>query len=103
MPTLHNISNDMYTAGHQKCLAVRASMALMLWILTMVIRFATRCQKNLSSGICGTIRAIKDIFCPEPMTAMINSPNLSLPNEVSGYEEITKGHTFKCWQRFFTE
>ena len=45
----------------------------------------------------------KGYFCPEPMTAMINCPNLSLPQEVSGYTELHKGHTFKCWQRFFTE
>lgn len=45
----------------------------------------------------------KGYFCPEPMTALINAPNLSLPREVSGYTELKKGQTFKCWQRFFTE
>lgn len=45
----------------------------------------------------------KGYFCPEPMTAMINSPNLSLPREVSGYTELGKDESFKCWQRFFTE
>ena len=45
----------------------------------------------------------KGYFCVEPMTAMINAPNLNLPNDVSGYHELHKGHTFKCWQRFFTE
>ena len=45
----------------------------------------------------------KGYFCPEPMTAMINAPNLSLDKEISGYCEIMKGETFKCWQRFYTE
>ncbi|MBR1864063.1 MAG: aldose 1-epimerase [Ruminococcus sp.] len=45
----------------------------------------------------------KGYFCPEPMTAMINSPNLSLPREQTGYTEISRGETFKCWQRFYTE
>lgn len=45
----------------------------------------------------------KGYFCPEPMTAMINAPNLTLPKEVSGYSEIFQGQTFKCWQRFFTD
>lgn len=45
----------------------------------------------------------KGYFCPEPMTAMINSPNLSLDKSVTGYKEITEGQTFSCWQRFFTE
>ena len=45
----------------------------------------------------------KGYFCPEPMTAMINSPNLSLDKSITGYTEITEGQTFNCWQRFFTE
>ncbi|MGN1133103.1 MAG: aldose 1-epimerase [Oscillospiraceae bacterium] len=45
----------------------------------------------------------KGYFCPEPMTAMINSPNLSLDRSVTGYKEIGEGETFICWQRFFTE
>lgn len=45
----------------------------------------------------------KGYFCPEPMTAMINSPNLSLPREVSGYTEIARGESFVCSQRFFTD
>lgn len=44
----------------------------------------------------------KGYFCPEPMTAMINSSNLSLPQEISGYRELSKGESYKCWQRFFT-
>ena len=45
----------------------------------------------------------KGYFCPEPMTAMINAPNLALDDEVTGYRELKKGETFKCWQRFYTE
>lgn len=37
-------------------------------------------------------------FCPEPMTAMINSPNLSLPPEISGYSELAPGEKYSCWQ-----
>ena len=42
-------------------------------------------------------------FCPEPMTAMINSPNLSLPRKVSGYTELKPGKSYKCWQSFRTD
>ncbi|ADU20742.1 aldose 1-epimerase [Ruminococcus albus] len=45
----------------------------------------------------------KGYFCPEPMTAMINSANLSLGADVTGYCELKKGETYKCWQRFYTE
>ena len=48
-------------------------------------------------------RGFNHYFCPEPMTAMINAPNLSLPADVTGYREIKPGDTFETHQRFFTK
>ncbi len=42
----------------------------------------------------------KGYFCPEPMTAMINAPNLTLDSETSGYKELLCGEEFCCSQRF---
>ncbi len=47
-------------------------------------------------------RGFNKYFCPEPMTAMIDAPNLSLPPEVSGYREIRPNESFTAYQRFFT-
>lgn len=47
-------------------------------------------------------RGFNKYFCPEPMTAMIDAPNLSLPPEVSGYREIRPNESFTAHQRFFT-
>ena len=47
-------------------------------------------------------RGFNKYFCPEPMTAMIDAPNLSLPPEVSGYREIGPNESFTAHQRFFT-
>lgn len=41
-------------------------------------------------------------FCPEPLTAMINAPNLSLPREMTGYSEIQPGGVYSITQRIFT-
>ena len=41
-------------------------------------------------------------FCPEPMTAQVNAPNLDMPREESGYEEIAPGQNYTVSQRFFT-
>ena len=48
-------------------------------------------------------RGFNHYFCPEPMTAMIDAPNLSLPADVSGYREVKPGETFTAHQRFFTK
>jgi len=48
-------------------------------------------------------RGFNHYFCPEPMTAMIDAPNLSLPADVTGYREILPNDTFEANQRFFTK
>lgn len=60
MPTLHNISNDMYTAGMNK-LDGKDFYGSYVVDTDNGHKVCNECQKNLSSGICGTIRAIKDI------------------------------------------
>ncbi len=48
-------------------------------------------------------RGFNHYFCPEPMTAMIDAPNLSLPADVTGYREVKPGDTFETHERFFTK
>lgn len=47
-------------------------------------------------------RGEKHYFCPEPMTAMINAPNLLLPARQTGYRELSSGEIFHMAQHFFT-
>ncbi len=47
-------------------------------------------------------RGEKHYFCPEPMTAMIDAPNLDLPVEQTGYQELIPGEILHLAQRFFT-
>ena len=48
-------------------------------------------------------RGFNHYFCPEPMTAMIDAPNLSLPADVTGYREVKPGDVFETHERFFTK
>ncbi|MDE6774706.1 MAG: aldose 1-epimerase [Ruminococcus sp.] len=47
-------------------------------------------------------RGFNHYFCPEPMTAMIDAPNLSLSPEITGYTEVKPGEIFEAHQRFFS-
>ena len=47
-------------------------------------------------------RGEKHYFCPEPMTAMIDAPNLDMPAEKTGFTELSTGATFYLAQHFFT-
>ncbi|MBR4223176.1 MAG: aldose 1-epimerase, partial [Oscillospiraceae bacterium] len=42
-------------------------------------------------------------FCPEPMTAQVNAPNMDQPADITGYEEIGPDETYTAVQRFYTE
>lgn len=96
-PTLQNISNDMYTAvykGKNASVVVDCDTGLRLYNeVSEQFRFWNMWNDEGQKGY----------FCPEPMTAMINAPNLSLPGKTSGYSELAKDQTFSCSQRFYTE
>ena len=47
-------------------------------------------------------RGEKHYFCPEPMTAMIDAPNLDMPAEKTGYCELEPGEIYHLAQHFFT-
>jgi len=44
----------------------------------------------------------KGYFCPEPMTWMVNAPNLELSPQTTGYREIPPGGSFTAYQHFFS-
>lgn len=45
----------------------------------------------------------QDFFCPEPLTWLINAPNLDLPAEQTGYRELKPSETATVWQKFYLE
>jgi aldose 1-epimerase len=45
----------------------------------------------------------KNYFCPEPMTAQIDAPNLKIPASESGYAELAPNEEFSVSQWFYTE
>jgi len=42
-------------------------------------------------------------ICPEPMTWAINAPNLSLPDEVTGYQEVKPGDTWSAVTKLYVK
>lgn len=47
-------------------------------------------------------RGTKGYYCAEPMTSMIDSPNLDLPAEISGYIELAPGENKTVRARIYT-
>ena len=47
-------------------------------------------------------RGTKDYYCPEPMSWMIDAPNLDLPAEETGYVELAPGQSKTVTERIYT-
>ena len=101
MPVLHDISNDMYTAATGE-LDGKPFYGVTVTDTAAGKRVCNEVSKEFRFWNMWNDRGFNGYCCPEPMTAMINSPNLSLPREVTGYCELGSGESYECWQRFFT-
>lgn len=100
-PVLQIVDNEMYTTD---CITLNGE------------KFHGVIAEDIESGkkICYEVsdeykfwivwndRGFNGYFCPEPMTAMIDAPNLNLPADVTGYCEVKPNETFTATQRFFT-
>lgn len=100
-PTLHQISNDMYTACDNE-LDGKPFYGVVITDKETGNRLCNEVSKEYKFWNMWNDRGYNGYFCPEPMTAMINCANLKLKPEVSGYKELAKGESFECRQRFFT-
>lgn len=95
----HDISNDMYTA-ETTTLDGKPFYGVIITDRQSGRRIINEVSKEFKFWNMWNDMGVNGYFCPEPMTAMINSSNLSLPREVSGYTELHKGEKFSCRQRF---
>lgn len=100
-PVLKDICNDMYTAGTVDLEGEKFHGCLMKDMATgKQIRYET--SEEYKFWIIWNDRGFKGYFCPEPMTAMVNAPNLKMPVEFTGYRELKPAEEFTCTQRFST-
>lgn len=101
-PVLQDISNDMYFMEnteldgkpfHGAVFTDTASGKKICYEVSDAYKF----------WIIWNDRGFNKYFCPEPMTAMIDAPNLSLPADITGYTEIAPNEKYECRQHFFTK
>ena len=59
-------------------------------------------SENYKFWIIWNDRGFNGYFCPEPMSAMIDAPNLGLPDGFTGYQELRPEESCTFRQRFFT-
>lgn len=100
-PVLTNISNDMYTALTQK-LRGEDFYGVIMTDVKENKGIAYEVSREYNFWIMWNDRGFNGYFCPEPMTAMIDAPNLDMPREQTGYTELAPGETYAASQRFYS-
>lgn len=101
-PVLQNISNDMYQA-ETGLLDDQSFYGCVVEDQVSGKKICYQVSEQYKFWIIWNDQGFNGYFCPEPMTAMIDAPNLNLPADVTGYLELRPHGTFEANQRFFTE
>ncbi len=100
-PVLVNVDNDMYI-GEYTTLNGEKFHGVIAEDISTGKKICYEVSEEYKFWIIWNDKGFNGYFCPEPMTAMIDAPNLSLPADVSGYCEVKPNETFHTYQRFFT-
>ncbi len=101
VPVLQGVDNDMYISGTTK-LNGKDFHGIIAEDTASGIKICYEVSNEYKFWIIWNDKGFNGYFCPEPMTAMINAPNLKLSPVISGYKEIRKNESFEIKQHFFT-
>lgn len=100
-PVKRVVDNDMYSAEKQKYNG-RPFRGIIMTDTESGKGIGYEVSEGYRFWIFWNDRGEKHYFCPEPMTAMIDAPNLDMPKEKTGYREIGSGEIYHIAQHFFT-
>lgn len=100
-PVLQVIDNEMYFAEHME-INGEDFYGITIEDTASGKRIGYEVSENYRFWIFWNDRGFNGYFCPEPMSAMIDAPNLDLPAGLSGYQELAQNESVTFKQRFFT-
>ncbi len=101
IPVKHIINNDVYNCETYDVDGLPFRGAIMTDLKTGIeIRYEV--DDNFKFWVIWNDGGEKGYFCPEPSTWMIDAPNLPLPGEESGYEELDPGKSKTVRERIFS-
>ena len=100
-PVLQDICNDMYSAATLK-IDDKDFYGVVMTDTASGKKIYNEIDEKYKFWIVWNHEGFMNYFCPEPMTAQVNAPNLDMSREKSGYTEIKPNETYSVSQRFFT-
>lgn len=100
-PVLQNVDNEMFLS-HSLKLKGEDFHGVIAEDTESGKKIAYEVSDNYKFWIVWNDKGFNGYFCPEPMTAMIDAPNLDMPDDLTGYKEIKPHEKYEAYQRFFT-
>ena len=101
VPVKWSIDNDMYY-GEMGDLDGRPFYGSITTDLASGKRVCYEVDTTFKFWIIWNEWGTKDYFCPEPMSWIIDAPNMNLPASESGYLELAPGQSKKVKEHLFT-
>ena len=100
-PVLRNIDNEMYFAEHGDYKG-DTLYGMIAEDLKSKKKICYEIGEEYKFWIFWNDKGFNGYFCPEPMSAMIDAPNLDMPNAVTGYRELAPNESTAFHQHFYT-
>ncbi|MBD5142722.1 MAG: aldose 1-epimerase [Ruminococcus sp.] len=100
-PVLRNIDNEMYFAEHMNVNG-NDFYGIVLEDTGSRKKICYEIGEEYKFWIFWNDKGFNKYFCPEPMSAMIDAPNLDMPNGVTGYTELAPNQSKTFRQHFYT-
>ena len=102
IPVKHIINNDVYNCETYDVDGLPFRGAIVTDVATgNEIRYEV--DNNFKFWVIWNDGGEKGYFCPEPSTWMIDAPNLPLPGEESGYDELAPGESKTVREHIYSE
>lgn len=95
------IDNDMYRIEEME-LDGKPFYGVIMTDVNTKQRVCYEVDKTFPFFIVWNDKGTHDYYCPEPMSWMIDAPNLDLPPEVTGYQELAPGESKTVKEHIFT-
>lgn len=100
-PVLQNIDNEMYFAEPMQ-VDGEDFYGVIMEDTASGKKIVYEVGEEYRFWIIWNDKGFNGYFCPEPMSAMIDAPNLDLPAGLTGYREIAPEESASFRQHFFT-
>lgn len=98
VPVLHDIDNEMYTFDTLTLDNGRKIHGLRTYDVKSGKSIIYEVDDKYKFFILWNCGGDASFFCPEPISWMINAPNIDAPASVTGYNEIAPGKSYTTWQ-----